>query len=157
MMWYETLMLARPDITGDEETKIRNYFEQLVSKQQGELISFEKWGKYLLVYPVKKHDYGTYFLVRFALPEDVVTSSLEDMKTFFKIKAGNIVMRYTNKKLSKGFSLDYQKPEPIDSEPSPIFTRDTREKNRKKKEDSKMQGKEAVESGGVDQEKVVKD
>ena len=59
MMWYETLMLARPDITGDEETKIRNYFEQLVSKQQGELISFEKWGKYLLVYPVKKErDYG---------------------------------------------------------------------------------------------------
>jgi len=157
MIWYETLMLARPDITSDEETSIRDYFEQLVSKQEGELISFEKWGKYLLAFPVKKQDYGTYFLVRFALPANVVNTSLEDMKTFFKIKCNDIVMRYINKRLAKGFPLDYQKPEPVDSV-STSFSKE--ERNFKGKEDKELikkdtQPKEVPsETGHIEQEKV---
>ncbi len=157
MIWYETLMLAKPDITSDEETTIRDYFEQLVSKQEGKLISFEKWGKYLLTYPVKKQDYGTHFLARFALPANVVNTSLEDMKTFFKIKCTDIVMRYINKRLAKGFPLDYQKPEPVDSV-STSFSKE--ERSFKEKEDREVIKKDIQpeevpsETGSTNQEKV---
>ena len=64
---YEVLILAAPEITEDESRGIEKSVEELVKSVKGDVISFERWGKYKLAYSVRKHEYGVYFLARFAV------------------------------------------------------------------------------------------
>ena len=83
MLRYESLILAHPNITSDDESKLQEYFKQLATSTKGEFISFEKWGKYTLAFPVNKQDYGVYFLVRYEIPSAVVVSTLKDLELLF--------------------------------------------------------------------------
>ena len=112
MTRYETLMLATPDIGQESIAKIEGYISDLTSKSKGKLLSFDVWGKYKLSYPVKKHDYGVYVLARFELDKSNL-GALEELKSFFKLKCNDIVMRFINRQLSENTSLEYQKPEAI--------------------------------------------
>ena len=58
-------MLTVPEITADETKSIEQQFDRVVADKKGTMVSFERWGKYRLAYPVKKNDYGVYFLARF--------------------------------------------------------------------------------------------
>lgn len=51
---YEALMLTVPEITADEAKSIEQQFDRLVADKKGSIISFEKWGKFRLAYPVKR-------------------------------------------------------------------------------------------------------
>jgi len=115
MLRYESLILAHPNITSDDELKLQEYFKQLATNAKGEFISFDKWGKYTLAFPVNKQDYGVYFLIRYEIPSSVVVSTLKDLDLFFKIKFNEVVMRYVNRRLDANVSLEYQKPEPLGS------------------------------------------
>ena len=64
MLRYEALMLAVPEITQDEVKNLESQFEGAVSGSKGAMLSFERWGKYRLAYPVKKNEYGVFFLAR---------------------------------------------------------------------------------------------
>ncbi|HBS47845.1 TPA: hypothetical protein DEO28_00760 [Candidatus Dependentiae bacterium] len=121
MLRYEVLILANPNIGSDDELKLQEYFKSLVSGAKGEFISFDKWGKYYLSFPVKKQEYGVYFLIRFTLPHDVVVGTLKDIESFFKIKFNDVVMRYVTRRLKEGVSLEYQKPDPIGTVRTPSF------------------------------------
>lgn len=114
MLRYETLILSPTQITDDEVSMLENYFEKLASEGKGKVISFDKWGKYRLAYPVKNNDYGIYILVRYELPQEIVTKTFNELKDFFKIKCSEIVMRYVTNKLDSAASLEYRYPEPID-------------------------------------------
>jgi ribosomal protein S6 len=116
MIRYETLILAHPDLKKDDEQKIEKLFEELTSNKDCELISFERWGKYSLTYPVRKEDYGIYFLVRYSLPKDLANKYLHEVHDFFKIRCSETVMRYVHKALAEGASLEYQKPLSMDEQ-----------------------------------------
>jgi ribosomal protein S6 len=88
---YETLMLTVPEITQDETKMLEKEFDRLVSDVKGATLSFERWGKYHLAYPVQKHEYGVYFLARYEVPEG--TAFPEELKSMFAIKVNNFVMR----------------------------------------------------------------
>ena len=60
-------MLAIPGITADEMTNFEKQYEKLVKDSNGTVISFEKWGKCRLAYPVKNNEYGVYYLTRFEM------------------------------------------------------------------------------------------
>ncbi len=119
MLRYETLILSPTQITVDELSVIESYFEKLLSDFKGEVLSFERWGKYRLVYPVRKNDYGIYILVRFEIPEGKVSQAFKDLKDFFKIKCNEIVMRYVTIKLDELASLEYKRPGSLDAGRTP--------------------------------------
>jgi len=115
MLKYETLILARTQITADELSMIESFFENLLSDVKGKILAFDKWGKYRLAYPVKKSDYGIYILVRYEMPEQVVTSAFKKISEFFKIKCNEVVMRNVSVKLDKAASTIYKHPESVDA------------------------------------------
>ena len=79
------------------------------------MISFERWGKYKLCYPVQKNSYGVYLLTRFELPEG--STVLNDIKSLFTIKLHNIVMRHLTSKLDHDKSLEYHRPKSLEETP----------------------------------------
>lgn len=108
---YEALMLTVPEITQDEVKNIESQLDGLVRKVKGTTISFERWGKYKLMYPVKRNDYGVYFLMRF---ESEDANLLNEIDTLFKIKLNDVVMRAMMTHLPLDASLAYQRPKSLE-------------------------------------------
>ena len=115
MTQYETMMLARTEITNDEISMIEKYLDKIFANVDGTLTTFDKWGKYKLAYPVKKNNYGIYILTRYNIPKENAVTILEEIQTFFKIKCNEIVLRSVTVKLDPTKSNTYQKPDPIDA------------------------------------------
>lgn len=117
MLRYEILMLAVPEITQDEVKQLEDRLEKLVEQYKGAVVSFERWGKYRLAYPVKKNDYGVYFLFRFEMKQDP-TLLLNEFKTIFAVKLNDVIMRYLVSKLDANGTLAYQRPQSLEDAPS---------------------------------------
>ncbi len=117
MLRYEILMLAVPEITQDETKQLEDRLERMIEQHKGAIISFERWGKYRLAYPVKKNDYGIYFLLRFEISTDP-TPLLNELKTIFAVKLNDIIMRYLISKLDPEASLAYQRPQSLEDAPA---------------------------------------
>jgi len=113
---YELLLLTVPEITSDESKNLEKQLNKLVLDYKGSIISFERWGKYRLVYPVKKNDYGVYYLFRFEIPGE--TELIQEVQTLFKVKLNNIVMRNMFSHLDEKASLSYQRPKSLEEAPA---------------------------------------
>jgi len=105
-------MLAVPELTKDENTNLEKGFDAVIRGVKGSVISFERWGKYRLAFPVRKNDYGIYFLARFEAED--TSPALDNLKTFFTIKVNNIVMRNVITRLAPDASLAYQRPKSLE-------------------------------------------
>jgi len=117
MLRYETLFLTVPEITQDESTAIESQFQKLIKDHSGMLISFERWGKMQLAYPIRHNDYGTYFLVRFEGSANTVGPLLEAIKVLFSVKLNDTVMRHLTSRLDEKSSLVYVRPESLEEIP----------------------------------------
>jgi len=115
MIRYEILMLTVPQITEDEGKRLQAELENLIKAGQGSVISFERWGKYRLAYPIAKNDYGVYFLTRFELP--VAGDTIQEIKRAFKVRLNEVVIREMIVMLEPGKSLEYQRPLSLEETP----------------------------------------
>lgn len=113
---YECLMLAIPEITQDEIKSLEKDLDSIVKKAKGTTVSFERWGKFKLAYPVKKNDYGVYFLHRFEV--DSESDLLKDIKSHFIVKLTNTIMRNMMTVLDMDASLVYQRPQSLEEVPT---------------------------------------
>ncbi len=113
---YEILLLAVPEVTQDETKSVENEITRLVRSAKGTILSFERWGKYKLAYPVRKNDYGVFFLTRFEVPTG--TAVMDDIKSLFTIKLNNVVMRNMFSRLDLRQSLEYQRPKSLEETPT---------------------------------------
>lgn len=118
MTRYETLYLTVPEITADEATAIERQLEKLVKEHNATLLSFERWGKFKLAYPVRKNDYGVYFLARFEITPENAGKFLEDLNNLLSVKHNDLVMRFMTTVLDKKKPLTYQRPESLEETPS---------------------------------------
>ncbi len=118
MMRYEVLFLAVPTITSDEAAALELQCTTLIKDHKAFLISFERWGKYYLAYQVRKNDYGVYFLVRFEVEDKEKQPLLNALKSFFAVKYNELVMRHVITTLGENGSLEYHRPESLDSAPT---------------------------------------
>lgn len=118
MLRYETLILAVPEITANEATSLESHVDGLIKKSQGSLVSFERWGKYRLAYPIWGNDYGVYFLVRFESNKGQNEALVKEIDSLFKVKYTQVVMRHMTTKLDRAQSLAYYKPESLEDTPS---------------------------------------
>ena len=111
---YETLLLTVPEITADEAKSLESQVERIVKDSKGSIVSFEKWGKYRLSYPIRKNDYGVYFLARFEAPAPVV----EEIRNLLAVKLHELIMRQMTVQLDPKASLTYQRPPSLEDAPS---------------------------------------
>lgn len=112
---YETLILTVPEITEDESKSLESGFDRVVKAVKGSVVSFERWGKYRLSYPVRNNDYGIYYLVRFETED---TKVLEDVKSLLAVRFNDFVMRHMVAVLDAKQSLAYQKPPSLEDAPA---------------------------------------
>lgn len=111
---YETLLLTIPEITADEAKSLESQVDRIVKDAKGSIVSFEKWGKYRLSYPIRKNDYGVYFLARFEAPAPVV----EEIRNLLAVKLHELIMRQMTVQLDPKSSLAYQRPPSLEDAPS---------------------------------------
>lgn len=111
---YEVLILTVPEITADESKNIETQFDRVIKEAKGTVISFEKWGKYKLAYPIRRNDYGIYFLARF----EVEHAQVESVKSLLALKFYELIMRHMILQLDPKQSLEYQKPPSLEDAPS---------------------------------------
>jgi len=109
---YEVLILTVPEVTQDEMKQLETELDKLVVAEKGSVISFERWGKYKLTYPIRHNAYGVYFLIRFEVPK-AITKEIDEL---FRIKLNNFVMRHVVSAL-EGESLEYQRPKSLEEAP----------------------------------------
>jgi len=119
MLRYEMLFLTIPEITGDESDSIKSYFLKAVRSAQGEMLSFERWGKYRLAYPVNKNDYGVYFLARFEVALENRDALLKDIRASYIFKFNNLIVKNMINRL-QGTSLEYKRPESLEDTPTDV-------------------------------------
>jgi small subunit ribosomal protein S6 len=118
MTRYETLLLATPEVTGDEISLVEKHLDTIAKKAGGSVISYEKWGKYRLAYPVKHNDYGVYVLARFEIGDEKKQTAIEEIRTMCDIKYPHFVMRHMTTRLEPKVSLEYIKPESLEDAPA---------------------------------------
>lgn len=120
MLRYEMLFLTVPEITGDEIDSIKSYFQKAVRNVQGDMLSFERWGKYRLAYPVKKNDYGVYFLTRFEVSKEHRDALLKDIRGSYIFKFNHLIVKNMISRLDENASLEYKRPESLEDTPHDI-------------------------------------
>ena len=80
---YETIYVARPDLTDDVMNKLNERFQGVVTDNAGTLLVAEDWGKRKLAYSIAKHARGHYIYLNYCGPSAIVaeverTLGLED-------------------------------------------------------------------------------
>ena len=116
MTRYEVLMLTIPGITEDESKGIEQNITKLIKDVKGEMISFERWGKYRLAYQVKKNDYGIYFLSRFEIKKN--PTLFKELQSLFTLKYNEVVMRNVIVKIDTKQGLEYKRPSSVEDMPA---------------------------------------
>ncbi len=116
MVRYEVLMLTVSEITEDEVKNLESQLLSVIRVAKGAPVSFERWGKYSLAYPVKKNDYGVYFLARFELPETAL-EALEEIRSLVNVKFHDVVIRSMVTVLDPNQPLDYERPQSLEETP----------------------------------------
>ncbi len=117
---YELLMLSAPEITQDETKELEKQLGNLIKTRNGSMLSFDRWGKYRLAYPVKKSEYGVYFLMRFEVQD--VQNLNHDIHSLLRVRFDNIVVRDVLTVLDGQAPLDYKRPRSLEEAPSPEET-----------------------------------
>ncbi len=94
---YETIYIARPDLTDDVMTKITTRFEQVITGNNGTILVNEDWGKRKMAYTINKHQRGHYIYLNYVGPAVLVaeverTLGLEDqLLRFLTVKLEDAV------------------------------------------------------------------
>lgn len=141
MFRYETCFLTVPEITTDESKNLESQLDHIVNELKGKVLSYERWGKYQLAYPVLKNNYGVRFLVRFEVDKDNKNKILEQLKNLLSVRQAELVMRYTIVRLDPNQSLEYLRPESLDEIPVEPYFKDHKNRN-PKESDEEVHGKD---------------
>ena len=118
MIRYEALLLTTPDLTTEQAERLESQLEAVLVEIGGVLLSYDRWGKYFLAYPVDKNDYGIYFLARFELKPEKLAEALEAIRLFYAVRCSETVFRHIIKALDAEDPLVYQRPQSLEEVPS---------------------------------------
>lgn len=120
MFRYEVLFLTVPEITKDESEAIRAHFSKVIRTHKGNLLSFDRWGKYRLAYPVNHNDYGVYFLTRFEVDGENKEALLASIKEIFVFKFNTLIPKHMVARLDAHAPLEYKRPASLEDNPQDI-------------------------------------
>lgn len=137
MFRYETCFLTVPEITADESKNLESQLDHIVNELKGTMVSYERWGKYLLAYPIRKNNYGVRYLIRFEVDKDNKSKIIDQIKNLLSVRQAELVMRYMVVRLDANQSLEYLRPESLDEIPTTVepFFKDHKIRNQKEVEE----------------------
>lgn len=120
MFRYEVLYLTVPEITKDESEAIKAHFTKVIRAHKGTMLSFDRWGKYRLAYPVNKNEYGVYFLTRFEVENDQKNALLAAINEIFVFKFNTLIPKHIVERLDVAASLEYRRPDSLEDNPQDV-------------------------------------
>lgn len=65
MSIYESIFIINPNLTDEETAGVIKKMQDVVTKQGGEMLKFEDWGKKKLAYEIRKQKRGHYAFFQF--------------------------------------------------------------------------------------------
>lgn len=120
MFRYEVLFLTVPEITKDESEAIKTHFSKIIRTHKATLLTFDRWGKYRLAYPVNHNDYGVYFLVRFEVDGANKEALLASIKEIFVFKFNTLIPKHMVERLPDNAPAEYKRPASLEDNPQDI-------------------------------------
>jgi len=100
MRRYEQIYILRPSLSEDEISKVVENTNQIITDEQGTIISNIKWGMKKLAYPIKKELQGYYVFSDFAATPGAV-SEVER-----KFRIDDSVLKYLSIKLADSITKE---------------------------------------------------
>jgi len=71
---YEAMFIVNPNLSEEQKKELFNQLNEVVSKNQGEIVSSGIWSeKRKLSYPIKKFQEGIYYLIDFKMTPTSIT------------------------------------------------------------------------------------
>jgi small subunit ribosomal protein S6 len=120
MFRYEVLFLTVPEITKDESEAIRAYFSKVFRTHKANMLTYDRWGKYRLAYPVNHNDYGVYFLTRFEVDGENKEALLASIKEIFVFKFNTLIPKNIIVRLDAKATAEYKRPASLEDNPQDI-------------------------------------
>ncbi|MDX1738414.1 MAG: 30S ribosomal protein S6 [Alphaproteobacteria bacterium] len=77
---YETLLIARQDVSASQAEALADQFISFLTAEGGEIARREYWGLKNLAYRIKKNRKGHYVLVNYAAPHSAVVEMERNMR-----------------------------------------------------------------------------
>ena len=79
---YEAMFIIKPDLSEDDKKALFAQIQDAITKNGGQLATGAVWSeKRKLIFPIKKQQEGTYYLVNFSVPSEAITK----LKYTFKL------------------------------------------------------------------------
>jgi small subunit ribosomal protein S6 len=97
---YETLVIVHPDISDDELQELIDKFKNVISRNNGESLKVDKWGKRKLVYKIKGLSKGFFLVVYFLGNQDV----LQEIDRLLRFNER--ILRYQTVKIGKKVDIE---------------------------------------------------
>ncbi len=72
MRTYETVFVMKPDLGADAQSGHIEFYKENITKNGGEILAVEPWGKLTLAYKIKNFSEGIYTLIQFKAATDYV-------------------------------------------------------------------------------------
>jgi small subunit ribosomal protein S6 len=96
---YETIFVTRPDLDAEEQARLGDKFESVISNN-GTILVKEEWGKRKMAYEIQKHGYGHYTYLNFVGPADIPTEIERS------VKVEDNIIRFLTVKLEDTVDVD---------------------------------------------------
>ncbi|WP_257937788.1 30S ribosomal protein S6 [Campylobacter lari] len=108
MRHYEVLFILKPTLTEEEVSAKLEFVKEVLTKNGAEIESVVPMGTRKLAYKIKKYERGTYFVIYFKAPTNLI-AELERILRITEEVIRFLIVKYENKKeiaawekLSKG-------------------------------------------------------
>lgn len=72
MRRYELMLVIRPDVPDDKSQAVIDRTTRQITTAGGQIIKVAPWGRRRLAYPIDRHREGSYHIVLFASPPEVI-------------------------------------------------------------------------------------
>lgn len=95
---YEMMYVVDP-ATEEGHDAVKQKIEGIITGREGTISLFEKLGKKRLAYPIKKRQYGVYYLVNLS-GDNRIVQALESFLLLNPVVLRHIVLAFTDKELS---------------------------------------------------------
>ncbi|MFA5072470.1 MAG: 30S ribosomal protein S6 [Nitrospirota bacterium] len=92
---YESIFIINPNLSDEETAAVIKKIQDVVTKQGGEMIKFEDWGKKKLAYEVKKQKRGHYAFFQFK----AAPTAISELERTYKLT--DAVIKFLTIKLEK--------------------------------------------------------
>lgn len=95
MPYYETVFIARQDLSENQVKELTKGFEDIIKKEGGKVAKTEQWGLRTLAYRINKSRKGHYILIETDAPGDAIIELERNLRL------NEEVMRYMTIKLEE--------------------------------------------------------